>query len=115
MLSNIYFKIGNHPKQNNIKQKLTVILMMFGLSLFLASSSAMAQGVTLRLVLNTNNDGPGSVRQAIVDANSYAFDDVISFDSRVFGITPQIISIARPSLEITASGSLTIKGPRRGC
>ncbi len=98
-------------KGERLKQKIKIILIMCVLSLFLASTSGMAQEATIRTVTNTNNSGPGSLRQAILDANSTPNYDVIVFGSAVFGSTPQIIHITQPSLEITANGNLTIQGP----
>lgn len=61
-------------------------------------------------VTNTNNSGAGSLRQAILDANTAATDDEIVFDSVVFS-TPQTITLGGSEMVVAASGSLTIRGP----
>ncbi|QRR01357.1 malectin domain-containing carbohydrate-binding protein [Dyadobacter sandarakinus] len=93
-----------------INPKVAALLMLAVMCLILPAHRLSAQNVTLSLVLNTNSSGPGSLRQAIIDANADPNNNVISFDSRVFGTVPQTIRVARPALEITASGSLTIRG-----
>ena len=54
-------------------------------------------------VTNTNDSGPGSLRQAIADANS---SDTITFDS---GILPGTITLTTGRLNINKD--LTIQGP----
>lgn len=66
-------------------------------------------------VANINNNGAGSLRQAIIDANSNNEDDIIMFDSAVFS-TPQTIVLTTGELVIgpdNSTGStktLTING-----
>jgi hypothetical protein len=59
-------------------------------------------------VLNTNDSGDGSLRQAILDANAAAGPDVINFDPTTFG-TPQTIRLQSSLPDIT--DDLTINGP----
>jgi hypothetical protein len=59
-------------------------------------------------VMNTNDSGTGSLRQAILDANAAAGADVITFDPTDFG-TPQTIRLLSSLPDIT--DDLTINGP----
>ncbi len=61
-------------------------------------------------VTNTNDSGPGSLRQAILDANAAASDDLISFDPAVFG-SQQTIVLTTGELVAEGNGALTINGP----
>jgi predicted outer membrane repeat protein len=62
-------------------------------------------------VLTTSNAGAGSLRQAVIDANSAAGADTIVFDPAVFG-TPQTITLSSTiSVSSGAGNSLTITGP----
>jgi hypothetical protein len=49
---------------------------------------------TTRIVVNTNDTGPGSLRQAILDANAGDGDDLITFD--IPGPGPHVITPATP-------------------
>ena len=51
----------------------------------------------------------GSLRQAVLDANAAAGDDVIEFSS-LFN-TPQTITLTSGEIVVAANGSLTINGP----
>lgn len=75
--------------------------------IFLLLSAVAASAATFT-VTNTNDSGPGSLRQAIIDANAAAGADVIVFDAAVFG-TPQTITLTTEQLFI--DDSLTINGP----
>jgi hypothetical protein len=62
----------------------------------------VAQGVVASetfTVLNTNDDGPGSFRQAIEIANASKGPDIIAFD--IPGAGPHTIALIRPLPEIT--------------
>jgi hypothetical protein len=59
-------------------------------------------------VLNTNDSGGGSLRQAIIDANTTAGADTIVFDSTVFN-TPRTITLT--SGELGISDDLAVQGP----
>lgn len=58
-------------------------------------------------VSNTNDSGPGSLRQAVLDANAAAGDDTITFDAGL-GF------IALTSGQIEYTENLTIQGPADG-
>lgn len=59
-------------------------------------------------VLNTNDSGPGSLRQAIIDANSNPDTSTINFDAGVTG-TIELLTVLP-----TISQSVTINGPGPG-
>jgi hypothetical protein len=59
-------------------------------------------------VMNTNDSGTGSLRQAILDANAASGPDVINFDPTAFS-TPQTIRLLSSLPDIT--DDLTINGP----
>ncbi len=60
-------------------------------------------------VSSTADSGLGSLRQAVLDANAAAGDDVIEFSS-LFS-TPQTITLTGGEMVVAANGSLTINGP----
>jgi hypothetical protein len=66
------------------------------------SGSAVAAGFS---VTNTNNGGPGSLRQAVLDANGSPGADTISFAAGVDG------TIGLLSGQITIAGDTSIVGP----
>ncbi len=86
---------------------LRVLLTVAGLLLSVGLTPAQAATYT---VTNTNDSGPGSLRQAIADANATPDDDVIEFDATVFA-TPQTIALAGGTLFVQPAGRLTIDGP----
>jgi len=59
--------------------------------------------------MSADNDGAGSLRQAIADAAAAAGDDEIVFDAAFFN-TPRTINLLN-ELNITSGGNLTIMGP----
>lgn len=61
-------------------------------------------------VTNTNDDGAGSLYQAIQDANDNSGDDTVVFDPAVFS-TPQTIVLTGGEIFVSGNGSLTINGP----
>ncbi|OUC12234.1 MAG: hypothetical protein B0A82_23560 [Alkalinema sp. CACIAM 70d] len=65
------------------------------------------------IVSNKDDSGAGSLRQAILDANGMQGADTISFDSAVFGTTPQIILLTSGAFAAITS-DLTINGPGAG-
>src|SRR5262249_47426716 len=60
------------------------------------------------VVSNTNDSGAGSLRQAILDANSLAGADTVTFDPAVFA-TPQTIKLTTG--EIAINDAVAIVGP----
>src|SRR5205823_5285867 len=58
-------------------------------------------------VVNANDSGPGSLRQAIIDTNASPTVDTISLDSSFFA-TPRTIEITS---ELLVTDDLTITGP----
>jgi subtilisin-like proprotein convertase family protein len=67
--------------------------------------------VAILRVLNANDSGTGSLREALTLANSTSIDDLILFDPTVFA-TPQTISLLTALPPIAAGGGgLTIDGP----
>src|SRR5215211_179940 len=70
--------------------------------------ASQAQAATYT-VANTNDSGPGSLRQAILDANaSSGVADTIDFDLSLSG--PQTITLASQLPTITDGAGLTIDG-----
>jgi predicted outer membrane repeat protein len=57
------------------------------------------------IVVNTNDSGPGSLRQAILDANACAGKQVIMFDTNAYG------TITLTNGELLITGDLDILGP----
>jgi parallel beta-helix repeat protein len=76
-------------------------------SFFLLACQACAATFT---VTNVNDAGPGSLRQAITDANAAAGADVIQFDTAGVFATAQTITLISGSLPLI-SNSLEIIGP----
>lgn len=77
-------------------------------AVIVAVSTATISAATFT-VTNTNDSGAGSLRQAILDANSAAGADTIVFDSS-FNV-PRTIALTSGRLLITNGGGLTINGP----
>jgi hypothetical protein len=79
------------------------------ISLIAAPSLAWAIVVT-----NTNNGGPGSLRQAILDARANAGADVITFDPAVFPATINLTSVLptlnSPGDTIDGAGQVNLNG-----
>src|SRR4051812_12244849 len=78
------------------------------------SAEALEERIALAIytVTNVNDVGPGSLRQAILNANNSAHaDDTIVFDAAVFS-TPRVIDVisALPQFG-SVSGGLSIVGP----
>lgn len=61
-------------------------------------------------VTNVNDSGPGSLRQAITDANAAAGADVIQFDTAGVFATAQTITLTSSGLPLT-TGPVEINGP----
>jgi hypothetical protein len=70
---------------------------------------AVPQGPQTFVVTNANDNGPGSLRQAIINANSvYPSSDTINFDASYFN-QPRTITLSTGQL--TISDSVFINGP----
>lgn len=80
----------------------SLTLFFLGLALALCSLSAGAATFT---VTNLNDSGPGSLRQAILDANATAVDDTIVFQSGLSG------TITLTSGQLTINSNIAIYGP----
>ena len=91
---------------NNPRSHRLVIVLMLAWTMILGVWPRPAQAATF-VVTNTNDSGPGSLRQAVLDANAAAGDDVIAFDAS-FNV-PRTITLAS-LITITGSGGLTING-----
>ena len=66
------------------------------------------------VVSNTDDSGPGSLRQAILDANAQQGANDITFNEAVFQ-TPQLIILSGTQLELKdTTGTTTITGPAAG-
>jgi Right handed beta helix region len=74
-------------------------------SVLLASAGASAATI---VVTNTNDVGPGSLRQAILDANDRGGADIITFD--IPGPGPFVITVASSLPPFDASGGITVDG-----
>ncbi|HUR96885.1 MAG TPA: choice-of-anchor Q domain-containing protein [Pyrinomonadaceae bacterium] len=70
-------------------------------------SKFLTPNPSVRIVTNTNDSGAGSLRQAILDSNGTAGDDLIEF-STLF-TTPQTISLVTGRLDIASN--IIINGP----
>ncbi len=84
--------------------KTSFVAAIFAILISVVSISAATFTVT-----NTNDSGAGSLRQAILDANAAAGDDIIAFDSS-FNV-PRTITLGGTQILITGNGALTINGP----
>ena len=78
-----------------------------------AVAEALEQRVALALltVANTNDSGPGSLRQAILNANTTPLAaDTIVFDAAVFS-APRVIDVINPLPQFSSAAPLAIIGP----
>jgi hypothetical protein len=90
-------------------------LLIIALTLVTLHPWQIAQANTY-IVSNTIDSGPGSLRQAIVDANNHPGADTITFTATTDG-SPIVLTgtagenvIATGDLDILDSGDLTIQG-----
>ena len=107
----IFFQ--NIYSYKNMKNfRLITLTIIFVLSLTAVQKSL----ATTFMVTNTNDNGAGSLRQSILEANVNSQHDTINFDPSVFN-TPQVITLTGGDLFIRTDGgfgntkSLTINGP----
>jgi hypothetical protein len=61
-------------------------------------------------VLNANDAGAGSLRQAILDANAHNGPDVIAFDANFFA-TPRTITLTAANGQLAITDGVTVGGP----
>ncbi len=67
---------------------------------------------TIIPVTNADDAGPGSLRQAILDANATGGPDDIAFDANFFSpTTPRTITLLAASGQLNVTDDLTIAGP----
>lgn len=65
----------------------------------------------LAVVLNTDDDGPGSLRQAIIDTNSNPSDNIITFNIPGSGVRTIVVGATTGLPLPTITEPLTIDGP----
>ncbi|MBD3410433.1 MAG: hypothetical protein GF419_09565, partial [Ignavibacteriales bacterium] len=97
--------------------KRATILLALGIPFF-ATSSALAQKTTIT-VSNTADEGPGSLRQAILDANEFDAPARIEFaltaDDAGYGTTRGVFTIfVRDALPEIANPGVVLDGKLRG-
>lgn len=80
-------------------------------TIFTIGAIAMYANAATFTVTNTDDSGPGSLRQAISDANGSPFNDSIDF---ALSGCPCVITLTSGELSITNNGSVTINGPGAG-
>lgn len=91
-----------------------VVIVAIAITLSLASGSTPAHGATF-VVLNTNNSGPGSFSDAIIQANGSPGNDTITFDPAVFPPgAPAAIQPASQLPYVDAAEGVTIDGTGAG-
>jgi len=79
----------------------------------------MVQGLESRVVpttynvLNADDAGPGSLRQAIEDANAAGGADDIAFNAAFFA-TPRTITLTAANGQLTIADDLVVNGPGAG-
>lgn len=114
----IQSRCSQSPEQNNFLKVLhmkhcsAIYALAFVFTFFLAGNISGATFV----VTNTNDNGVGSLRQAILDSQNNNADDVINFDPATFN-TPKTITLTNGEIRILADNSagpvtgITINGP----
>ena len=83
------------------------LLFALLLSLIFVYSDLQPLHAESYVVTNTNDDGDGSLRQVIIDANAHGGPDTITFAPNVTGTI--MLGSALPPI----TGELTIAGPAR--
>lgn len=98
-VSEVYSKLGSAIKTASI---LSATILTLGLLATTAEAAVFT-------VTSSANSGPGTLRQAIIDANNTAGDDEIVF-------SPTVTNSSQPSItlnsEITVTSVITINGPQ---
>lgn len=101
MIKQLQLKTKTSLPNNNYSYRPLVL----ALSIALGVAAPNVSSAATYMVMNTNDSGTGSLRQAVLDANDNAGADEILFDSFITGSTINLNS------EIIISDSLTITGP----
>ncbi len=78
------------------------------IAVFILAISAIQILAATFTVTNINDSGAGSLRQAVLDANAAAGDDLIAFDAS-FNV-PRTLTLAS-TITVTGNGGLTVNGP----
>src|SRR5688572_31851732 len=89
-------RFGDYMKSIRFFALATVAVFFF--------ASAGDTSAAVFTVTNTNDSGPGSLRQAILDANVNSQNDTINFDPAVFN-TPRVILLTSGELLIRPDDS----------
>ena len=88
-------------------RRVVLVLTAMAATLVLAGGMASPAGAAEFTVSNTNDQGAGSLRQAIADANASPADDTIVFAPEVQGT----IDLQSPLQALGANGKVIIQGP----
>ena len=83
-------------------------LMLLGLGLWTNAANAASY-----VVSNINSSGAGSLRGAVISANSDNVDSAITFDANAFS-TLKTILLGGSELGLANNGNLSITGPAAG-
>jgi hypothetical protein len=89
---------------------LRIVLLAVLLIVMLGISDTSGVQAASFLVTNTDDSGAGSLRQAILDANSAAGADTITFDFTGVFATPQTIILSSTLPSVSDTAGLTIDG-----
>ena len=92
------------PSQHINHRMRSIIVMAAVFVVFVSVRSLSAATFT---VSNTNDSGPGSFRQAVLDANVNLQDDIVNFDAVVFS-TPQTIVLTSGQISLAADATGTV-------
>jgi hypothetical protein len=95
------------PSVLTLLRQLVIVSLVFVLA-FGAPGAQVAQAASF-VVVNTGDSGPGSLRQAVLDASASPGADTITFDTTGVFAAPQTITLAS-TLSISDASALTIDG-----
>lgn len=98
--------VGNQKLGGNWQLEVRTGQMTSPLAFEEATQQAYAGVLAEFVVINTDNDGPGSLRDAINQANANAEDDTITFDPALAGQTINLTN----EIGFTAVNNITING-----
>lgn len=90
-------------KTKILRSTVVSVFVLVGLATLLTAGTRVALRANIITVINTNDSGPGSLRQALLDAND---GDTINFDSSLNGQT-----ITLTSGQLNVDKDVTISGP----